>query len=145
VHSGCGRNEVIGLTATGIPPHILIANEIVKLRGDLAELRMDVIDRIDNLPEQLKTTMLANFEVNGVVPITQDMVAQMIDGLRVTLLDAISSNNAALRQSIESAQAGVNGDIAGFNGGLISQGNADFMHMWGGRFHPVPSGFRFPT
>jgi len=83
--SGSGRNAVSLLNATGIPPHILLANEIAKVDRKVESMRMDLIARLDALPEELKASMLENFQVNGVVPITHTQVVAMISDLRHTL------------------------------------------------------------
>jgi hypothetical protein len=41
--SGCGRNDKSKMFATGIPPHILLANELIKLESKLENLKTEVI------------------------------------------------------------------------------------------------------
>ena len=74
VLSGSRRNSVSLLTATGIPPHILLANKIAKLDDKVDSLRLDLMTRLDSLPKELISTMLENFQINGVLPITHAQV-----------------------------------------------------------------------
>ena len=79
-----GRNEVSGLTTTGIPPHVLIANEMVKVRSEMEDMKTDIMSRIEDLPEKVRDTLLENFSVRGVLPITVSTVNSMISDLKET-------------------------------------------------------------
>jgi hypothetical protein len=144
VQGGCGRNPVTGLTASGIPPHILIANEIVKLRNDMTERHLEIVERIDEMPAKVKELMLANFTVNGVVPITSQQVSEMMDGLRSSLLNAIENSMQSIIRQGGSAPAHEND---GQRTPFLLPGTRDMniAHSWGGKFHPVPEGFQFPV
>ena len=89
VHTGIGRNTTIQMVATGIPPHILLANQMVKIEASIANLRHDIMGKLEQLPEEIKTTMLNNFAIGGVVPITQAEVQCMLTTLQISILEAI--------------------------------------------------------
>lgn len=65
VLTGNGRNTESGLCATGIPPHILLANEIVKVRHDMNSMKSEIFTKLNDLPNELKATMLQNFNIAG--------------------------------------------------------------------------------
>ena len=125
------------LTTTGIPPHILLANEIAKVDDKLENMKLTLMARLEALPEQLKDVMLENFQINGVLPITHSQVVSMISNLESTILNAMQQQNQVLiqRQQQSSAQSNDNNDTHdGFR-----------MCLWKGRFHPVPQDFKFPS
>ena len=137
VLTGSGRNSTSLLTATGIPPHILLANEIAKVDEKLESVKATLIARLETLPEQLKAVMLENFQINGVLPITHSQVVSMISNLENTILNAMQQQNQVLiqQQQQSSAQSNDNNNTHdGFR-----------MWSWKGRFHPVPQDFKFPS
>lgn len=140
VLSGNGRNEISGLTATGIPPHVLIANEMVKLQAEMEAIRIEVMGKIDEMPEKVKATLLENFTVHGVVPITQNQVTSMISNLQETLLEAVRQQSIALSTSIsEVAEARRDNSV-----GIVPSDGTYKTFAWGGRYNFVPQGFQFP-
>jgi hypothetical protein len=141
VQGGCGRNATTGLTASGIPPHILLANEIVKLRSDMVEKHNEIVEKLDEMPSQIKVLLLENFTVNGAIPITADQVTQMLNGLKSSLLEALENNARAIRCNA----VPLNDASVVITNALTLTGNANIAHLWGGKFHPVPEGFRFPV
>jgi hypothetical protein len=139
VLAGCSRNTVSKLTATGIPPHIMLANEVTMLKAEMSQLRMHLLSKLDQLPEDLKSCMLENFQINGTVPITHAQVVTMMTDLQATILQALqSTRNTSLDTSLTNnnlerrALVG-DGVIEGYN-----------TWSWGGRIHFVPQDFRFP-
>ena len=93
VGAGCNRNPISKLFATGVPPHLVLANKIVDMQCGIEVMRYDIIARLESLPEQLKMSLLENFRVEGVVPITQTQIAQMMEDLKVSILTAIRQDN----------------------------------------------------
>jgi hypothetical protein len=133
---GCGRHPISKLSATGIPPHILLANEIVQLKGDMNVLRSELMSKFESLPEDLKRSMLDNFQVNGTVPITHSQIAAMINDLK-------SSVNTSIVQAIEQHTANLGGTAMPFS--HDSSPSQQFQTwMWKDRLHPVPQSFKFP-
>ena len=78
MHSGVIKNNVTKLAASGIPPHILLANEICGLRTDLTTFKDQIIVKLDALPDVIKESPLRNFQINGVLPISREDVQGMI-------------------------------------------------------------------
>ena len=93
------------------------------------------------LPEALKHSLLENFQIEGIVPITrhemQEMMRLSIDDLKKTIENSLIS--IALRNS---STANV------VNASMPDQVH-DLTHYttwnWNGRLHPVPENFEFPV
>lgn len=156
VLSGNGHNATSGLTATGIPPHVLIANEIAQLRSEfgdqLREHRLAVISKLDEqrvefngkleeLPMKLKECLLQNFAIEGIVPITAEQVVSMISSVQTNILAAMQEQAEATSRAIAGAATRSTPPISVDNS---TEQNADWKWLWGGRFHPVPRGYIFP-
>ena len=139
VHVGVGKHLITGLIATGIPPHILIANQIAELRKEGRAFRDEMIDMMKKQPEELKAVLLENFSINGAMPITYTQVQDMMSAIEQRsqvreqrMLDAIQSHYGMQVNNQSDAQANNAPNV--------------IVHTWswGGRFHPVPEDFRFP-
>jgi hypothetical protein len=63
VGAGCNRNHVSMMTATGVPPHLVLANSIVQLQQDMGVMMEGIIAKLEQLPEGLKQSMLENFQI----------------------------------------------------------------------------------
>ena len=61
VGAGCNRNPVSKMTATGVPPHLVLAHSIVGLQEDVGLIKDCIVAKLEQLPEALKQTMLQNF------------------------------------------------------------------------------------
>ena len=72
VVTGCNRNSVSKMFATGVPPHIVLANRIVELENRVNTLdvnvgkeinagNIDIKNVLQGLPEAIKNNMLLNF------------------------------------------------------------------------------------
>jgi len=135
---GTGRHPISLLTATGIPPHILLANEIAKVESKLESMKIDLMTRLDALPEELKTIMLENFQINGVLPITHGQVVSMISNLEQTILNAVQQQSQILAQQQQQQLTAQTFNNIDANSGYRTW-------TWNGRFHPVPQDFNFPS
>ena len=62
--AGCNRNLVKEMTATIVPPHLVLANQIVDMQKGMDVIRAEIISKLDG------QNMLRNFIINGTVPIT---------------------------------------------------------------------------
>jgi hypothetical protein len=69
VGAGCNRNPTSKMFATGVPPHLVLANRIAEMQTGIDIMREDIISRIEKLPEELKVSLLENFRLEGVIPI----------------------------------------------------------------------------
>lgn len=136
VYYGTGHHPVTRMRATGIPPHILLANEFVALRVEVREMKDALIRKLEEIPEHVKLSMLENFRIDGTVPITVPQVQSMMAELQATLMIAIAEqgerNRAVLIQN-NAAAASTPPSTTGF-----------VPFHWNDMFHVVPSTFRFP-
>lgn len=130
----CGRNPVSGLLATGVPPHILLANEIIKIHAELSFVRSTLLTKLEELPEEILRSILQNFNVNGTVSITRDEV--------VSLLSEFQNSLKSYIREVSVPAASNNNECSDPSRPSPSQGPMQWT--WKGRIHPVPEGFRFP-
>lgn len=92
---GTGRNNVSKLESTGIPPHIIVANEIAQTKQEILASKEEFNEKLERIPEKIKEHILQNFEV---APITfqpvENMirVENMIKGIESTILNSITNN-----------------------------------------------------
>lgn len=146
VLTGNGHNNASKLSATGIPPHVLLANELVKTKKELSEFRALILDKIEKLPEEVKIVMLDNFRIDGVVPLTPGQIHSMFSDLESRFIATVTAQHEAMQQNWHrhAAMIGAVVDPGGvLDIGANATGGYASFH-WGGRFHPVPAGFRFP-
>lgn len=144
IDAGCNRNPTSKLTATGVPPHLILANSIVDLRHDMGNMKEEIISKLEQLPEALKHTMLENFQIEGTVPITrhemQDMMKSSIDDLKRTIETSLQSLATRGEEDAPGRTAGAQGRSA------IADEAIDYtLWNWKGKFHSVPEGFEFPV
>ena len=121
------------MTATGIPPHILLANEIAKIRGDMEEQKITIIEKLEELPKKIKDMMLENFQVNGTIPITQEQVTNLFNQFSRNIRVVICLQHSTL--------------ISNQNNINSSNINADLKYKvfnWGGKMHLVLIYMYFP-
>ena len=142
VGAGCNRNPVSKMTATGVPPHLVLAHSIVGLQEDIGLIKESIVAKLEQLPEALKQAMLQNFQIEGTVPITrhamQEMMRLSISDLKTTIETSLQS--IAQRGALQPLVTGVIENRAQAPEGFqYSQWN------WGGRNHPVPQGFEIPV
>ena len=144
VGAGCNRNPVTvsKMTATGVPPHLVLAHSIVGLQEDLCLIKESIVEKLEQLPEALKQTMLQNFQIEGTIPITRHEMQEM---MRLSISDLKTTIETSL-QSI--AQRGALPPL--FTGVIENRAQAQegFQYAqwnWGGRNHPVPQGFDIPV
>lgn len=142
VVAGCNINTTTKMTATGIPPHLILANRMVGMQKDMELLREEIIIELDGLPNALKACMLENFQINGVIPITrqdmQEMMKSSIEDLKISFDNALK----ALQQPNGGLNA-VSREIVA-NSSAIVERRQYTTWLWNGRFHPVPQNFEFP-
>ena len=144
VGAGCNRNPTSKLTATGVPPHLILANSIVDLRHDIGTMKEEIIEKLEQLPDALKHSMLENFQIEGTVPITrhemQDMMKSSIDDLKRTFETSL---NCLANRGQGVAEVATPGAQA--RPPVANEINNYTLWNWNGRLHPVPEGFEFPV
>ena len=171
VLSGCGRNSQSKMIATGIPPHIMLANEVVKLEKEISHLKAEVllfiysiinyylfiiiiiikiIEILRQLPEKLKTSLLENFQVNGVIPITHTQIVALMGSMQETIIETISQQLLATNINNNNNNSSSNhNNISSNNNDNISWWQNNFNNKyktweWNNKVHPVPQSFEFP-
>ena len=111
VLSGCMQNGDSGLVATGVPPHLVLANKVeqvrkactvslnvlftyysvlfllflsfsIKMRGDMATFKETFLLKMDNQPQDMCDAILGQLQVNGAVPITAQQITGMFETFR---------------------------------------------------------------
>lgn len=104
-------------------------------------MRLEIVSKLEQLPEALKQSMLENFQVEGTVPITrhemQEMMRSSIGELQKTIENSL---NSIASRSIPTATY-VNAPIAGHVNNVAHYTTWN----WKGRLHPVPEDFEFPV
>jgi hypothetical protein len=107
----------------------------------LKDMRLEIVSKLEQLPEALKQSMLENFQVEGTVPITrhemQEMMRSSIGELQRTIENSL---NSIASRSIPTATY-VNAPIAGHVNNVAHYTTWN----WKGRLHPVPEDFEFPV
>lgn len=138
VYAGVGRNPITKLVATGIPPHILLANRVVELESRLEMYKETIMSKIDSVPKEVKAVLLENFRIDGTVPLTAAEVDGMISGLKDDLLQAIRLERTEVLAAVGFGQKETNTLLATDANRIYSQ------FTWGERIHPIPESFQFP-
>ena len=148
VTTGCNRNPVSKMFATGVPPHLVLANRIVELenrvdcldvnvRQEINVGNIDIKNVLRGLPEAIKENMLLNFRIDGVIPITQHQIADMMESMKSQILSAIRQDRVDASVPQVAAQ---DTDTARSNG----TGGGYATWSWKSRIHPIPENFIFP-
>lgn len=139
---GQGRCERTNLQATGIPDHLAITAQIRKLEDKIVcledyirtGLRGEIISAVESQPLKVKSMLLENFQIDGVVPINISDIERIIierDRRLFARLDEIQ-------------------DIASNPANAIQRGAPEVQvrnfitFHWGGRMRMVPENFEFP-
>jgi hypothetical protein len=133
VGAGCNRNHVSKMTATGDPPHLVLASSIVQLQQDMGVMREGKIAKLEQLPEALKQSMLENFQIEGTVPSTRHEMQDLKKTIENSL-QSIASRSIPTALITHAPTAGHENDV-----------NHYATWNWGGRLHPVPEHFEFPV
>ncbi len=147
VLAGTFVNPVSGLEATGVPPHLVIAARLVQVDAKLAAIEETLLERITQLPGEVKKAILDNFRVEGVIPMTHSeievVVSNIVERSHQRLLTAVSDMIGSRSGGSQSAIAGQETATTGQSS--LSRALAGYATFeWGGKAHPVPEGYQFP-
>ena len=136
VIAGCNRCPVTGLMATGIPPHLAMANELNDMIKQTQLLKEALLARYAELPSQLVTVLLSKFSINGAIPLTVDDLTSFLDNA----VSRMTSSLLAVLPGPSPASAAASHNL------MDSTSNPRFqLWAWGGKMHMVPEGWQFPT
>ena len=134
-----GECDVTKMQATGIPPELVIAGEVNKLRGEVIDVRAAVDDNhkktLEILPKLVVDEMEGRVTLEGQVEVTRkdlasichDMEDRLMNQLALFSSSGSTMNNATARVEVTSAHSIDNRML--------------WKHLWGGQFHPVPENF----
>jgi hypothetical protein len=135
VLSGCYRSLSTGLTATGIPPHLAMSNELTAVVKQTEEMKVQLLSQYSSLPSKVADCILSQCSVNGAVPVTPDvlrsMLAQAVSQMSTHMREVLPE---AVRAAAPAAAADPNGNDGRFR-----------LWTWGGQLHPVPEGWRLSS
>jgi hypothetical protein len=132
--AGCYRSPITGLTATGIPPHLTISNELSAVVKQTEEMKVQLLSQYSALPSEVASVLLTKFSINGALPIT-------LDDLKSVVAQAVSQMNTHMRDALpDTARA-----AAPAAADPSSDDSRFHLWQWGGRLHPVPEGWRLPS
>jgi NACalpha-BTF3-like transcription factor len=123
------------MIATGIPPHLALTNELCELIEGVKKLQADLERRFTELPNELTNMVLSKFSINGAIPVT-------MDDLKRLLGNAVKEMRAEVRQALpDRARASAALELV-----ELSATDSRFKTWtWGGRMHPVPQDWQFPS
>jgi hypothetical protein len=131
VLSGCYRSPLTGLTATGIPPHLAMSNELAAVVKQTEAMKEQLLLQYAALPSEVVSVLLNKFSINGALPVT-------LDDLKAVVAQAVSQMNTHMRDALP--------DAARASAPAVADPSSDDsrfrLWQWGGRLHPVPEGWR---
>jgi hypothetical protein len=143
---GVGVCEKTGLTASGVPHHLVIShnlqdlqrelrNEMECLKRKFEEYNSDLSDKINELPNKLTSTIRSNFEISGAVAVTRQDIESLFNELRQEMR-TFRHDSSRIGESVTANDAPP---------ARTTETNSAFSTFhWNGQLHMVPQGFRFP-
>ena len=132
VVAGTTRSAATGLEATGIPPHLVMVNELTAVIAQTQQLKEALMLRCDGLPAEVTDVLLSKFSINGAIPLTADNMKEMLEAVV-----------AQMRREIRDVQAA---DAAALPSLIPAPSDSRFLvWTWGGRMHMVPQGWILPS
>ena len=135
VLSGCHREAGSGSMATGLPPHLTMSNELIAVAKQTEDVKERLLSLYATLPSEVASILLNRCTIQGVIPVT-------LDEIKALLAQAVSQMNANMREALPDA-ARAPAPAAAVDS--ASDGDGYRRWLWGGRFHPVPEGFRLTS
>ena len=135
IRAGCYRSTATGLTATGIPPHLAMSNELTTVARETAAMKAQLLSQYAALPADLTSHLLAKFTIQGAIPVT-------LDDLKAVMAQAVSEMHAHVRNALPDAARAATAPAAAD----LSSDDARFnVWAWGGAMHMVPEGWRMSS
>lgn len=128
------------LQATGIPDNLAIAHQVQQLVGIIQKLeeetlpsfKDDIIEKIHEIPTNVKDLMLENFTIDGVVPINISDIQRIVSDAKTEILSKVCTKDDVLSDSPPQ--------------NIIERQEEKFnWFTWGGRMRMIPDNFVFPT
>ena len=135
VVAGRNRCPLTGMQATGIPPHLVMSNELTDVARQTEITREALLNKCKELPAELASVMLSRFSINGAIPVT-------IDDIKVLLNSAVNQMRSEWRDALPTTAAAVSS-----SSNQLTDVDADprfQLWLWKGRMHMVPETWKFP-
>ena len=135
VTAGRSHCPLTGMIATGIPPHLVLSNELVDVAKQTEVLKDALLAKCSQLPGDLASVMLSRFSINGAIPVT-------LDDIKSLLNNAVNQMRAELRDAIPTATPPSSSPNA------LADPTTDprfQLWQWGGALHMVPEGWKLPV
>ena len=130
---GNGYCEATGMTATGVPPHIVIAVATEKMQEMLLHEAHEIRGEIAEVPGKMCDKLLQQFEVNDALPMTLANVQAMLTTMQEQLLQQLKAGDGGVSQQAAHSVA--------------PSGRVQWLtwyHPGRGKFFKVPPDFDFP-
>ena len=136
ITTGSSRCVLTGMLATGIPPHLVLSNDMTDVAKQTVMLKDEILNKCKELPAELVTVLMSRFSINGALPVTLDDMQRMINTV-------ITQMRAELRDALPTAAAPLLTPPP-----LPLDGDTDprfQLWQWKGQLHMVPEGWQFPS
>jgi hypothetical protein len=132
VLAGCNRCLATGLHATGIPPHLVLSNELLGMASHTKSLKEELLLKCKELPTDLTNVLLSKFTINGAIPLTLEEVKNLLSSAVAELRTQIQETHPQIPQPVSHSHVDPNLDPR--------------FHVWtwGEQLHMVPEGWIFP-
>lgn len=131
--SGVNKNDKTGMTASGVPPHVILSNRVLlleeEMRNNTAVMKESFSKLMSDLPNILVKEIFNHFEINGALPVTLSQVKELFSDAFSTYLNSLPS----AKQPTAVTEVLTETPVASFQ-----------SYTWGGRIHPVPENFEMP-
>jgi hypothetical protein len=95
---GNGQCKTTGMTATGVPPHIIVAVASEKIQETLMHEAHEIHGDIAEVPGKMCERLLQQFEVNGALPMTFANVQAMLTTMQEQLLRQLRDDSGGVEQ-----------------------------------------------
>ena len=129
--TGSGRCASTGMIATGIPPHLVMTNELTAVVSRTEQLKQALLTRCDKLPAEVTDVMLSKFSINGAIPVTMDNMKDMLDTVITQLRTEIRTQATETHTMPPLIAPSIDSRFQ--------------LWAWGGKLHMVPEGWIFPS
>jgi hypothetical protein len=103
---------------------------LIRLEERLDEFQGSVLDEVGQVPQNVKTLLLENFDINGVRPLTTADITTMLSSMEERLLNQIQRGGAPC--PIEHTAT------------PTTPTNQLHLFTWGNKFHRLPEDFKTP-
>lgn len=144
---GHGRCEITCLEATGVPHHLVTAARVKELAQEVEALRVGVRRNYDEMmgflttqfdinPKRVGDWLLQTLDINGAVAVTRADLEGLFASFRQDLLQRLNAQQSLQQVPVLPAEVVSNRSLTGGEWRTWT---------WGGKLHPVPEDFIWPT